>query len=72
MKLGYWDIGPLKLGYLGYPPYTPLLPITVNQLNFAAVKFRGLPISLYFAYFNFAFWYLRTKYLSDYGPIFKI
>ncbi len=22
---------------------------TVNQLNFAALKFRGLPISLYFA-----------------------
>ena len=27
MKLGYWDMGPLKLGYLGYRdplPYTPL------------------------------------------------
>ncbi len=28
------------------------LGITVNQLNFPAVKFRGLPISLYFAHFN--------------------
>ncbi len=34
---------------------------TVNQLNFAAVKFRGLPISLYFAHFNFVFLYLGTK-----------
>ncbi len=38
-----------------------LIIITVNQLNFAAVKFRGLPISFYLAHFNFAFWYLRTK-----------
>ncbi len=53
---------------------------TVNQLNFAAVKFRGLPNSLYFAHFNFAFWYLRTKMFLHknacssliYGPIFKI
>ena len=37
----------------------PGWPHTVNQLNFAAVKFRGLLISLYFAHFNFAFWYLR-------------
>ncbi len=27
----------------------------VNQLDFAAVKFCGLPISIYFAHFNFAF-----------------
>ncbi len=32
---------------------------TVNQLNFAAVNFRRLPIFLYFPHFNFAFWYLR-------------
>ncbi len=32
---------------------------TVNQLNFTAAKFRGLPIFLYFAHFNFAFCYLR-------------
>ena len=36
-----------------------MLMHTVNQLNFAAVKFRGLPIFLYFAHFNFAFWSLR-------------
>ncbi len=36
-----------------------LIHCTVNQLNFAAVKFCALPISLYFAHFNFAFWYLR-------------
>ncbi len=30
----------------------------VNQLNFAAVKFRRLPNFLYFAHFNFAYWYL--------------
>ena len=35
------------------------IEFTVNWLNFAAVKFRRLPISLYFAHFNFAFWYLR-------------
>ena len=53
---------------------------TANQLNFAAIKFRGLPISLHFALFNFAFRYLRTKMLIHknacsslvYGPIFKI
>ncbi len=33
--------------------------ITVNQLDFAAVKFCGLPIFLYFTHFNFAFCYLR-------------
>ena len=33
--------------------------ITVNQLNFAGIKFHGLQISLYFAHFNFTFWYLR-------------
>ena len=32
---------------------------TVNQLNFAAVKFGVLAIFLYFAHFNFAFLYLR-------------
>ncbi len=35
---------------------------TVNQLNFAAVKFRGLPISFYFANFNFAFCYSAIYY----------
>ncbi len=43
----------------GYSVYEPYAMNTVNQLNFAAVKFRRLPIFLYFAHFNFAFWYLR-------------
>ena len=46
---------------------------TANQLNFAAVKFCGLPIYLYFALFNFAFWYLRTKNVpSQKCPLFMV
>ena len=32
------------------PPLSSWPIYTVNQLNFTAVKFRGLPISLYFNY----------------------
>ena len=37
----------------------PCMPLTVNQLDFTAVRFRGLPNFLYFAHFNFSFLYLR-------------
>ena len=37
--------------------------VTVNQLIFAAVKFRGLPIFFYFAHFNFAFLHILISWI---------